>query len=140
LSPAAFVEAHWRNVIEGRVEDVIAAYQDSDSTYVFTEGPRWSTRGRERIAAGWRAYLQAPFRLVSYQWIEGPQEAVVGEVGWCAGIADFGVERASQSSRLRLRFTFVLRQDAGRWRIVHEHFSQPASDPYGTGDWLKPGV
>ena len=137
LSPAAFVEAHWRAAIEGRIGDVIAAYADSDDTYVFPEGPRWATRGKRLIETGWRAYLQAPFRLTSYAWIEGPLSGSAADLGWCAGVAEFGVQRGKDTTRVRFRFSFVLACADDRWRIVHEHFSQPAADPYGTGDWLK---
>jgi ketosteroid isomerase-like protein len=137
LSPAAFVEAHWRAAIERRIDDVAGAYADSDDTYVFPEGPRWSTRGRPAIETGWKAYLQAPFRLTSHTWVEGPLQGASGAFGWCAGVAEFGVTRGAEATRVRFRFSFVLQRAGDRWRIVHEHFSQPAADPYGTGDWLK---
>jgi ketosteroid isomerase-like protein len=25
----------------------------------------------------------------------------------------------------------------GNWQVIHEHFPQPAENPYGIGDWLK---
>jgi ketosteroid isomerase-like protein len=136
LSPAAFVEAHWRAAIDGRIEDVIASYADSGDSYVFPEGPRWSTQGKQKIVAGWRAYLRAPFRLTSYAWIEGPLQGGGADLGWCAGVAEFGVKRGGDATRVRFRFSFVLEREGERWRIVHEHFSQPAVDPYGSGDWL----
>ena len=138
LSPAAFVEGHWKAIIEGRIGSVISAYADTADTYVFSEGPRWATRGKEKIDVGWRAYMRAPFRLTSYEWIEGPFEGTNGAFGWCAGVAQFGVRRTDSETQVRFRFSFVLERTGERWRIVHEHFSQPAADPYGTGDWLTP--
>jgi ketosteroid isomerase-like protein len=135
--PGGFIQAHWRAVIDGRLDDVTAAYADSPDAYVFVEGPRWSTRGKPDIVRGWSAYLGAPFRLRSYRWIEGPFAGESGDLGWCGGVAEFGVERGGRQSAVRFRASFVLERQRGRWRIVHEHLSQPAADPYGTGDWLK---
>jgi ketosteroid isomerase-like protein len=41
-------------------------------------------------------------------------------------------------SAIRFRGTFIFEKDAAdNWKVIHEHFSQPAADPYGIGDWLK---
>jgi ketosteroid isomerase-like protein len=135
LTPIA--EHHFRAVIEKRVEEIVARYAPGADTYVFVEGPRWSTRGHDRIATGWRAFVDAPLAVRTVEWIEGPITEVVGDLGWIGGIVDLSVDVGGHERRVRFRATFVMRRDAGAWHIVHEHFSQPAADPYGIGDWVK---
>lgn len=137
-------------IVEGRVEDVISCYAPSASTYVFLEGPRSSTRGIERIAEGWRAFVESPLEVASWRWVEGPFEDGTEELAWLAGELELGVRSrgdespgsealGSEGRRVRLRASYVARrsEDDGGWRIVHEHVSLPAEDPYGMGDWLK---
>ena len=71
-------------------------------------------------------------------WVEGPAAEALGDGGaFVAGVVDLDVERTDGSRRtVRLRGTHVLARTAGGWTIAHEHFSQPAADPYGIGDWL----
>ncbi len=70
-------------------------------------------------------------------------------MAWVAGIVDLTVAFADGAVRtVRLRGTHVLEHadgDAasgapGEWQVAHEHFSQPAADPYGIGDWLPPSA
>ena len=46
------------------------------------------------------------------------------------------VEMSLPNGKVPMRLTWVMQRDPDRWRIVHEHASQPLPDPYGTGDWL----
>ncbi len=136
---AEIAQHHFQAVVEKRVEEIIARYADSDQTYVFVEGPRWATVGFENIAAGWRAFVDAPLAVESCRYVEGPLSQVIGEMAWIGGIVELAVRVRDQLKTVRFRGTFVFaRQVDGEWRIVHEHFSQPAADPYGIGDWLKP--
>ena len=131
------VDDHFRHTIAKRADEIIARYAPSENTYVFVEGPRWSTTGIERIATGWRAYVGAPMAMVGFEWVEGPHAAVGVPLAWHAGIVDVDMNIRGTVRRVRFRATHVLRlQDDGQWRIEHEHFSQPAADPYGIGDWL----
>lgn len=131
-------ESHFAHAIAGEIEAVIDRYDRSENTYVFVEGPRWSTVGFERIAAGWTAYGKAPFRLTSWRWTEGPFSEVYELAGFTAGIVAFTVRIGDTEREVVLRGTQVFRRaEEGAWRIVHEHFSEPARDPYGTGDWLQ---
>ena len=58
-------------------------------------------------------------------------------MAWHAGIVDIDMQILNRLARVRFRATHVLRRATdGVWRIEHEHFSQPAADPYGIGDWL----
>ena len=55
------------------------------------------------------------------------------------GVVDYDVSGNGRASRLRMRMTWLLRWEGDRWRIVHEHGSQPLPDPYGAGDWWPEG-
>lgn len=132
-------QRHFRAVIEKRVADIINNYSDDPNLLVFVEGPRWATLGFENVARGWRDYVEAPMRMIDCQWVENLQSKVIGKMGFVAGIVELNVETKGEPRIVRFRGTFVMEhQDDGEWRIVHEHFSQPAADPYGIGDWLKP--
>jgi ketosteroid isomerase-like protein len=133
----AAVEAHFRAVVEGRIEAIINRYAASADTYVFVEGPRWSTIGHEAIGEGWRAYVNSLLSVRSIEWVEGPVGDRWVDAGWIGGIVEMAVEVGGEMSTVRFRSTHVMeRDDASTWQIVHEHLSRPDDDPYGTGDWL----
>jgi ketosteroid isomerase-like protein len=135
----AHARAHFQAVVEKRVADIIDHYTNSESLYVFVEGPRWSTIGFERVSTGWRAFHDAPLSVTAVEWIEGPFFQATEQLAWIAGITELHVQVGDEHKAVRFRGTFVLQPESdGQWRIVHEHFSQPAADPYGIGDWLKP--
>jgi ketosteroid isomerase-like protein len=153
-APLGAIEAMLNAVIERRLEEVLDSFSAGEDAYVFVEGPRWSTRGGDRIAKGWRAYFDAPIRIDSYAWVEGP--FVLGEepLALVAGILDYAVRGNGSAGMLRMRMSWLLRAEGRktlalshsdephvtRWRIVHEHGSQPLADPYGAGDWWPEGA
>ena len=132
-------QRHFQAVIEKRLDDILNLYAHSENTYVFVEGPRWATLGYENIATGWRAFVEAPLSVIACEYVEAPLSQISGELAWIGGIVEMTVKVQEEIKRVRLRGTFVFQREAdGAWRVVHEHFSQPAADPYGIGDWLKP--
>ncbi len=137
----AVAHHHFQAVIEKRIDDILNRYAQSENTYVFVEGPRWATLGYENIAMGWRAFVEAPLSVVACEYVEAPHSQVSGEMAWVGGIVEMTVKVRDEVKTVRFRGTFIFRREAdNEWRIVHEHFSQPAADPYGIGDWLIPGT
>lgn len=135
----AIIERHFQAVIEKRIDEIINLYAPSEQTYVFVEGPRWATLGYENIAMGWRAFVDAPLSVVACRYVEAPRSQISGNMAWIGGIVEMTVKVREEVKFVRLRGTFVLQREADdEWRVVHEHFSQPATDPYGIGDWLQP--
>jgi len=131
------VDAHFRHTIAKQADAIIERYAATAETYVFVEGPRWSTTGIDRIATGWRAYVNAPMAMMDFAWVEGPHVGASDDMAWHAGIVDIDMQIGDARTRVRFRATHVLGREAdGEWRIAHEHFSQPTADPYGIGDWL----
>lgn len=139
---AAFARTLFDAMVAGDVETVIAMYDPSPDTLVFLEGPRWATHGGERVAVGWRAFATSPLQVHAVEWVECPFLAAGDDLAWFAGIVDvrFAPAPGEAERSVRFRSTHVLRPgDDGRWRVVHEHVSQPLADPYGIGDWLPAG-
>jgi ketosteroid isomerase-like protein len=137
-NPTKWADDFISAIIGERIAEVISGYDPSDDTYVFLEGPRWSTKTGERVAFGWEAFLNSPIRMVSHSWSEGPFAVVEGSMAWIAGVVDLSVRVGDRDMNIRLRGTYVLREhQPGTWGIVHEHFSQPLADPYAMGDWLS---
>lgn len=129
---------HFQNIVEKQVENIINHYSNTTDLLVFVEGPRWSTLGFENVARGWRDFVDAPMRMIECKWIENLQSKVIGEMGFVAGIVELKMEIKNEFKTVRFRGSFVFQRERdGEWRIIHEHFSQPAANPYGIGDWLK---
>ncbi|MCS6873154.1 MAG: nuclear transport factor 2 family protein [Pyrinomonadaceae bacterium] len=131
------IENHFRFAVEKNVEGILDSYSKSEDLLVFVEGPRWATLGYEAVAKGWRDYCISSINLKRCEWVEVLKGQENGDIGFLAGIVDVEAEINGELRKIRFRGTFVLKNEGDRWRIVHEHFSQPASDPYGVGDWLK---
>jgi ketosteroid isomerase-like protein len=129
---------HFLAVQDKRIDDIIDFYADSPELLVFVEGPRWATLSFERVSKGWRDFVDTSIFVKSCEWVENLESKVVGEMGFVGGIVEMKVDINGELKTIRFRGTFVFQLEAdGKWRVIHEHFSQPAADPYGIGDWLK---
>jgi len=139
-TPLETAEAMLTAVVDRSVDDVLATFSPQDDAYVFVEGPRWSTRGGDRIEAGWRAYFKAPIAINAFHWVEGPFVFESDTLAQVCGVIDYDIVGDGKAGRLRMRMTWLVRREHGAWRIVHEHGSQPLADPYGAGDWWPEGA
>lgn len=139
-SPLAGAEGMLNAVMERDLDGVLDSFSPAADAYVFVEGPRWTTKGGDHIAAGWRAYFEAPIRITNFSWAEGPFVFASDTLAQVVGIVDYDVSGRGMAKRLRMRMTWLLRHEGDRWRIVHEHGSQPLEDPYGAGDWWPEGA
>jgi ketosteroid isomerase-like protein len=130
---------HFADVAQKRIEEIINHYANTEELLVFVEGPRWVTHGFDKVSKGWRDFNDSSIFVESCKWIEfEPLAKVIGDCGVIAGIVEMNVNIGGVKKVIKFRGTFVLQKEAdGEWRIFHEHFSQPAEDPYGVGDWLK---
>lgn len=129
---------HFAAIIEKNIELILEFYAETEDLLVFVEGPRWATLGFGNVAKGWRDFCGSAINMKSCEWVENLRSKVVGKMGFVAGIAELNVEINGVLKTIRFRGTFVLEEESeGIWRVVHEHFSQPAENPYGIGDWLK---
>ena len=130
---------HFSAVMNKRIDEIIDFYVDSKNLLVFVEGPRWATVSFEKVAKGWRDFNDSPITVESCEWIESLESKQFADSGFVAGIVEMKVNINGQIKIIRFRGTFNFQKESdGKWRVIHEHFSQPAENPYGIGDWLKP--
>lgn len=97
-----------------------------DATYWFTEG---SFTGREAIKqaveATWERIRDEQYSLHDLRWI-----AVDAHVAVCLYTFHWKGLVGGEAREGVGRGTSVLRQDAGRWTVIHEHLSRvPPEDP-----------
>lgn len=138
-SPLDTVELMLNSLRDRHLEGVLDCFDESPDVYIFPEGPRWTNKGGQRIHKGWRDYFQAPIRLKSWRWTNGPEVFESTDLALVCGVIEYEFEGAGQPRPLTMRMTWGVRRSGdGVWRIIHEHGSQPLADPYGTGDWLRP--
>lgn len=130
---------HFEAVRTKDLNGILDFYARSEDLLVFVEGPRWRTLGFSMVSKGWTDFMDSAIKVEKAEWVEDLRSHVEGGMGFVAGVSELTVEIAGRVQKIRFRGTFVFRQEEdGEWRAVHEHFSQPAADPYGVGDWLKP--
>lgn len=79
------VHTLFNDIVSLNVEAVINRYAHDDNLYVHLEGPRWTNRGFENVAKGWRAFFDSPLRMLNIEWVEGPLTQHSGTLGYIAG-------------------------------------------------------
>jgi ketosteroid isomerase-like protein len=133
-----FIEKHFNAVKLKNADEILSTYAEIDDLLVFVEGPRWATIGYKRVEKGWRDFTDSAISVENCEWVEFLQAKSVGNMGFVAGIVEMHVNINGNPKTIKFRGTFILeKSDVKDWKVVHEHFSQPAEDPYGIGDWLK---
>lgn len=130
---------HFEAVKVKDLPGILDFYEHSEDLMVFVEGPRWRTLGFSMVDKGWTDFMDSSIKVEKAEWVEDLRSRIVGDMGFVAGISELTVNIGGNVQKVRFRGTFVFQRESdGEWRAVHEHFSQPAADPYGVGDWLKP--
>ena len=137
-NPIDQIDNFYQAIIRKEVDCICQSYVPNEDTYVFVEGPRYSTIGYGNIFKGWQDFCNSGLTLQKIEWVEGPFTEESGDLAWVAGLVLLTVAVNSQIIQRTFRATFVLRKnEAGCWQIRQEHVSAPLNDPYGIGDWLK---
>jgi ketosteroid isomerase-like protein len=137
MTPIHTINQFYQAIIEKRVADICANYVLSEQTYVFVEGPRYSTLGYAAIAKGWGDFCDSALKLLKIEWLEGPFAQENQTLACVSGMIILTVEVKEKVFSVQFRASFVLQKMDTTWQISHEHVSIPATDPYGIGDWLK---
>ena len=132
------INTFYSAIIRKEVAHICQNYVPDEETYVFVEGPRYSTTGYSNISRGWQDFCDSGLKLEKIEWVEGPFTEENEDLAWVAGMILLTVAVKGQLIQRKFRATYVLRKnETGHWKIRHEHVSAPLNDPYGIGDWLK---
>ncbi|MBE8991226.1 YybH family protein [Nostoc sp. LEGE 12450] len=132
------INSFFHAILRKEVVQISQTYIPKEDTYVFVEGPRYSTIGQTNIAKGWQDFCDSVLKLEKIEWVEGPFTEEYQQVAWVAGIVILTIAVEDKIIQRKFRATFILQKDeVGSWQIRHEHVSAPLEDPYGIGDWLK---
>lgn len=71
-----------------------------------------------------RDWAQSESAALKFAWMS---VSAAGSVAWAAADGAFGFRAGGLDGELAVRATFVLEKRAGRWFVVHAHFSTPAA-------------
>jgi uncharacterized protein (TIGR02246 family) len=116
----------WARAVREEDRDRISADHDPQ-ILMFDVPPPLFSRGQEAYMATWevffaRAEKPVRFDLSDINVTAGQDVAFATAIGHCVSI-----ERDRIREELEFRLTMGFRKIDGRWRIMHEHHSLPAS-------------
>jgi uncharacterized protein (TIGR02246 family) len=126
-------EAEIRSLIERwaravREEDRVAIRRDHDADILmFDVPPPLVSRGLDAYMATWETFFSWAWKPVAFGFHDvevtcGADVAFATALGKCAGVDPDG-----KREPLEFRLTMGLRKIEGRWRVMHEHHSLPAT-------------
>lgn len=110
-------------------EDLAAIRADHDpDILMFDVPPPFVSRGLDAYMATWRLFFSSVAKPVSFSFEDievtaGSDVAFATAKGSCINI-----DRAGKQEPLEFRLTIGLKKFDGKWRIMHEHHSLPATD------------
>lgn len=119
--------ARWSNAV--RHKDLAGIRADHDEQILmFDVPPPFLSRGLDAYMATWETFFTGTATPVVFDFDDleitaGRDVAFATAIGRCINI-----ERNGDKTNLRFRLTMGFRKHGGRWRIVHEHHSLPATD------------
>jgi uncharacterized protein (TIGR02246 family) len=133
LPAASNDEAEIRALIERwakavREEDRAAIRADHDpGILMFDVPPPFLSRGLDAYMATWEMFFSSVEKPVAFDFHDvqvtcGQEVAFATAVGRCVNI-----EKNGEREPLEFRLTMGLRKIDGRWRVMHEHHSLPAT-------------
>jgi uncharacterized protein (TIGR02246 family) len=119
--------ARWSRAVRDKDRLGISADHDED-ILMFDVPPPFLSRGLDAYMATWETFFAGTARFVEFDFEDveitaGRDVAFATAVGRCVN-----VDRNGDEANLKFRLTMGLRKVNGRWRIVHEHHSVPATD------------
>jgi uncharacterized protein (TIGR02246 family) len=119
--------AQWSKAV--REQDLTGIRADHDeNVLMFDVPPPFLSRGLDAYMATWSTFFTwaatpGTFDLDNLEVTAGQDVAFATATGQCINI-----ERNGDKTNLKFRLTMGFRKHDGRWRIVHEHHSLPATD------------
>jgi uncharacterized protein (TIGR02246 family) len=119
--------ARWAKAV--RDEDLAGIRADHDlKILMFDVPPPFLSRGITAYMATWQTFFASSAKPVSFDFEDveitaGDNVAFATAIGHC-----INTERNGEKTNLKFRLTMGFRKHDGRWLIVHEHHSLPATD------------
>jgi uncharacterized protein (TIGR02246 family) len=119
--------ARWSKAVRDKDRSGISADHD-ENILMFDVPPPFLSRGLDAYMATWETFFSGTATSVVFDFDDveitaGKDVAFATAIGRCVTI-----ERSGEEANLKFRLTMGLRKVNGRWRIVHEHHSVPATD------------
>jgi uncharacterized protein (TIGR02246 family) len=117
----------WTHAVQQ--ENLTAIRADHDpNILMFDVPPPFMSRGLDAYMATWQLFFSNVAKPVSFSFKDievtaGSDVAFATAKGSCINI-----DRAGKKEPLEFRLTMGLKKIEGKWRIMHEHHSLPATD------------
>ena len=118
--------AQWAKAV--RDEDLagIRANHDPD-ILMFDVPPPLLSRGLDAYMATWQSFYPSQVRPIAFDF-EDVEVTAGNDVAFATAIGHCEYIERGNKVDLKFRLTMGFRKQDGRWRIVHEHHSVPATD------------
>ena len=118
--------AQWAKAV--RDEDLTGIRESHDpDTLMFDVPPPFLSRGLDAYMATWQFFYPSQARPIAFDFEEVDVTAG-SDVAFATAIGHCGCIEHGERTDLKFRLTMGFRKRDGRWRIVHEHHSVPATD------------
>jgi uncharacterized protein (TIGR02246 family) len=130
----ALVE-RWAGAVHGGDLDVVVADHAEDIVMFDVPPPYQGVRDLDAYRATWPPFFEWQARGASFE-IESLDITAGSDVAFAHALLRCGTARdVAENPDNRLRLTFGLRKEDGRWVVAHEHHSFPLAGPEaGDGD------
>jgi uncharacterized protein (TIGR02246 family) len=117
----------WTHAVQQ--EDLAAIRADHDpDILMFDVPPPFMSRGLDAYMATWQLFFANVAKPVSFSF-EDIEVTAGSDVAFATAKGSYiDIDRAGKREPLQFRLTMGLKQIDGRWRVVHEHHSLPATD------------
>jgi uncharacterized protein (TIGR02246 family) len=116
----------WAQAVRDENLEGIRADHDPNML-MFDVPPPFVSRGIEEYMATWQTFLRWQAKPVMFEFRDVTITAG-SDVAFATAIGRCGDTSSGQSVELDFRLTVGFRKQDGKWRIVHEHHSIPATD------------
>lgn len=112
-----------------RNEDIAAILADHDpDILMFDVPPPFLSRGMDAYMKTWQLFFSNVEKPVSFSFENIEVTAGIGVAFATAKGRCVNIDREGRREPLEFRLTMGLRKIDGKWRVMHEHHSLPATD------------
>lgn len=115
----------WAHAVHRGDLDGVLAHHAEDIVMYDVPPPHHGIRGLAAYSAAWPPFFAWQAQGACFD-IESLDVTAGSEVAWAHALLRCATpEELAEHPDLRLRLTFGLRKESGRWLVVHEHHSFP---------------